>query len=256
MNKFYLYKFEDFNREVLFVGLTNNLMKSLNYSNLPAEIKDKLEKKYIENECEIYFHNCDNKSDMKIKGMYLIAKLNPLYNKNICLEDAISFEIPIEWNKCLFSDFQIKKESNKEIKVFILNLDKSSYEKLMNIFIEYNLKKNFLQLKLTEFIEIVVLYYADFLKKNGDYFNVTESFKQLLLRPGRRPFREFIGKIKISSCIYLDINIYNTFLDLTYSHVIAYDMNQSDNYSLSFMTTKMIDYIENNKNNFMKYKRN
>jgi hypothetical protein len=254
MNKFYLYKFEDFNGEILFVGITNNLKKSINYSTLPAEIKNNLEKKHIQNKCKIYFHLCENKSDMKIKGMYLIAKLNPLYNKNLYLEDAISFEIPIKWKKCLFSDFQIKKESKKEIKVFILNLENSSYERLINIYMEYNLQKNFSQIKLTEFIEIGVLFYANFLKKNGDYFKVTDSFKQLLLRPGRRPFREFISKNKISSCINLDVNIYNTFLDVTYSHVIKYDISHSENYSLSYMTIKLMDFLEVNKKHFYKFK--
>lgn len=42
-----MYKFEGYGNEVLFIGLTNNLNKSLNYLNLPSELKDNFdEKKY------------------------------------------------------------------------------------------------------------------------------------------------------------------------------------------------------------------
>lgn len=254
MKKFYVYKFVDVNQEILYIGATENLERRINYQHLQLEVKGNLDKKCIEEKCKVYFHTCLSNSEMKIKEHYLIAKLNPKYNKNYKTRDEIGFEMPIKWEEFKFSNYQKRKAlKRKDIKNFTLNLNETNYYKLINIYRNYQLKnKLFNAFTLTQFLEIGILYYADFLKNNTKYLKVTDSFKKLILKPGRRPFREVIKERKISSNISLDLIVYNTFLDITYSHVINYDTYYSENYSLSFMTVKLVDFLENDKNSFFK----
>lgn len=77
-------------------------------------------KKNIEKECRVYFHKCENKSEIKIKELYLIAKFNLIYNNFFFVNDNIRFEIPIKWKSCLFSDFQLNKSNKKSNSIKII----------------------------------------------------------------------------------------------------------------------------------------
>ena len=255
MRNYFVYKFENIEQTLLYVGSTIELRRRINYQHLPLKCKGNLDKKCIEETHKIYFHECESKSDMEIKEKFLINTLNPKYPKYHNNGAEFSFNIPIKWKEYDFKKTESGKEKkNKNVKVFTLNLKETPYNKLINIFQEYKLVKVKYSLTLTQFLEISILYYADFLQKNNSYSEAPESFiKDVIMRPGRRPFREKTKEVTISSNIWLDEKIYSNFLNVTYTHSVKYDIVNVNNYSLSFMSSKLIDFIEHNKKFFFQH---
>lgn len=257
MKNYFVYKFENIEQTLLYVGSTIELRRRINYQHLPLKCKGNLDKKCIEETHKIYFHECESKSDMEIKEKFLINTLNPKYPKYHNNGAEFSFNIPIKWKEYNFKRPDLRNEKKiKLIKDFILNINETPNERLINIYQDYKLKNNLLGLTLTRFIEIGILFYAEFLKKNDNYLKTTDDFKEVLLRPGRRPFRKSTKKEKkINHNISLDYKVYEIFLDITFSHAMAYDKINVCNYSLSYMSVKLIDFLEGNKKIFQAFNR-
>lgn len=70
--KYYIYKFIDDNKDVLYVGKTKNIE-----ARTKSHIKNK---DWIKEGCEFFVAEVTNKTDMDIYELYYINKLNPIHN--------------------------------------------------------------------------------------------------------------------------------------------------------------------------------
>ena len=67
-----------------------------------------------------------------------------------------------------------KKE--KDVKPFTLNIGESSYNDLIKIYQTYKLNNNLYSMTLTQFYEVIVLFYEEYLRKNNHSHSDNESF--------------------------------------------------------------------------------
>ena len=143
-----------------------------------------------------------------------------------------------------------KKE--KDVKPFTLNIGESSYNDLIKIYQTYKLNNNLYSMTLTQFYEVIVLFYEEYLRKNNLYQKVPEYYvKDVLKKSGRRKLRPVMkDEPIINSNIWFDTSVYNTYLDITYSYVINFDKVNADIYSLSYIAYKLIDFISENQKEF------
>lgn len=144
----------------------------------------------------------------------------------------------------------------KDVHPFTLNIGESSYNDLINIYQTYKLENDFFSMTLTQFYEVVVVYYEEYLRKNNLYKVVPEYYvKDVLKKTGRRKLRPVMKEEPIiNSNIWFDSAVYNTYLDITYSYVINFDKVNADIYSLSYIAYKLIDFIKANQKDFNKFK--
>lgn len=144
----------------------------------------------------------------------------------------------------------------KDVHPFTLNIGESSYNDLINIYQTYKLENDFFSLTLTQFYEVVVIFYEEYLRKNNLYTTVPEYYvKDVLKKTGRRKLRPVMkDEPIINSNIWFDTAVYNTYLDITYSYVINFDKVNADIYSLSYIAYKLIDFLEANQKEFNKFK--
>jgi hypothetical protein len=140
-------------------------------------------------------------------------------------------------------------------KVFTLNLPESVNEEFMSFYRNYKLASQIYELSFTQFFERSVIFYSEAIKKEGFYMSVPESFvKNVLQKTGRRRFREPDVEKKIGNNIHFSTEIYNIFLDITYSYAIKKDTEFADVYSLSYMANKILTFLKDNQDKFYLHK--
>jgi len=155
--KFYVYKWVDSNENILYVG------KTIDISNRTTQhIQDK---KWIDNDTEIYYAELPNKTDMDIYEIYYINKYNPKYNIRYMNESIFSLTLP-ELN------FKLYKRKNKynldNPKSFffkeatVLNKNETG-EALGWLYMEINDLNNF-KVKNSYLYEVIKDYHYDFAK--------------------------------------------------------------------------------------------
>lgn len=144
----------------------------------------------------------------------------------------------------------------KDVHPFTLNIGESSYNDLISIYQTYKLENNFFSMTLTQFYEVVVVFYEEYLRKNNLYQVVPDYYvKDVLKKTGRRKLRPVMkDEPIINSNIWFDSSVYKTYLDITYSYVINFDKVNADIYSLSYIAYKLIDFIKANQKEFNKFK--
>lgn len=144
----------------------------------------------------------------------------------------------------------------KGIKPFTLNVGESSYNELINVYQTYKLETNLFSLTLTQFYEVVVLFYENYLKANNIYLEVPDYYvKDVLKKTGRRKFRPHTkDEATVSSNIWFGLEVYNSYLNITYSYAMNYDKINAGDYSLSYMCYKLIDFLKLNSKEFNKFK--
>lgn len=149
----------------------------------------------------------------------------------------------------------VSSKKGKKQHPFTLNIAESSNDKITSLYQNYMLEKEVFSLSFTQFYELMILFYAENLKDNGNYLEVPEAFvKGVIKKTGRRKFRAVPDEPLISSNIWFDEPVYQTYLNITYSHMMAFDKVNAPSYSLSFMCYKLIDFIESNFSKFKKFK--
>lgn len=140
-------------------------------------------------------------------------------------------------------------------KVFTLNLPESVNEDFMTFYRNYKLSSQIYELSFTQFFERAVIFYSADMIKEKYYKSVPQTFvKNVLQKTGRRRFREPDTEKKIGNNIHFSIDIYNIFLDITYSYAIKYDAEFADVYSLSYMANKILTFLKDNQEKFYSHK--
>ena len=106
MKNFYVYKFTDKCKKVLYIGQTNNLSKRIDQEHFAKRGDDKAYKtEWASNIFQIEYCICASLEDMKIKERYFINTLQPKFNKQLNKNHPFSFVINTEW-----LTFERKKE--------------------------------------------------------------------------------------------------------------------------------------------------
>lgn len=99
-----VYKFEDASGTVLYIGKSKRLPYRLSQHFSPSEI-GKSEQKWKNKVAKVSYIILNNRSDMHIAEMYLIAKLNPLYNKDSSDRDGTTFHLELPSFKEIWVSF-------------------------------------------------------------------------------------------------------------------------------------------------------
>ena len=92
---YYIYKFLNESNEIIYIGITNDLLKRMKYQHfsgyghLPSEC--------YENTKNIEIHECLSKEDANIRERYLVNTLSPKYNITYNNKNRFSFRLN-EWN--------------------------------------------------------------------------------------------------------------------------------------------------------------
>lgn len=119
MKNFFVYKFLDKNKNVLYIGQTTNLIVRIEYQHFSKRNENLVEykKKWIHEVNSIEYVKCISHEDMELQERFFINKLNPKYNKKHNKNNLFSFDISENWKLYQTKKNDLELDVNKKTKI-------------------------------------------------------------------------------------------------------------------------------------------
>lgn len=117
LNGFYVYRFLNYENEVIYVGRTKNLNHRLTTQHFTK--KGHLPQSCYKETKTVEYIELDSENAMRIYEIYYISKHKPIFNFEYNNEDLLGFELPnIKWKTVIELDNHIDKKAYLKIKPY------------------------------------------------------------------------------------------------------------------------------------------